>query len=229
MGYYIELEVKGELTEEGVQIFNKIKSGSFDTDIGRPYVEIYEKNGFYLRQYERYEADRKETYERFVKKFLVPLTTEITNCCISDDFLCDYNYHYFRDDELRKAHYSVDDELRKAHYIVAYTEPQPPTVQYGKRVVAMKSKPKLLSYTKIYPMIYDSDVDTWPIGLRGVYGWWSSLNKENALEISDALIKYYPDDEYLIKTADWINEVMDEFSDVEVKFQYTFGLKDYEF
>jgi hypothetical protein len=212
MGYHIELEVKGELTEEGVDIFNKIESGGVVTDIGSPYIKRHENNRFYLQKYERYQTDLQETYEKFVKNFLVPLTKEITDCCIKEELFDTTNFY-------------TDDELRKARYLVAYTEPPSPKVQYGKRVAAVKSKPKLLSYTKIYPIVYDSDVDTWPIGLRGNLGWWHNLHKENALVISGALRKYYPDDEGLMKTADWIDEVMGKFSDVDFQFRYEFDLK----
>lgn len=211
MGYYIELEVKGQFTEEGAKVFKKIESGEIVSYIDLPsYIDRHENNCFRLYKKQRYDTDLEETYEKFIKDFLVPMTTELTHCCISHDFLGDH-YHTY-----------TDDELREAHFIVAYTKPPSPKVQYGKRVVTPKSKPKLLSYIKLYPIVYDSDVDTWPRDLRR---WWSSINKENALDISGALRKHYPDDEWLMEIADWIDENMSRFADIDLHFEHTCNLK----
>jgi hypothetical protein len=137
-----------------------------------------------------------DDYIAFVKKIIIPISTQITECIISHD---DYNIG---------PTYYTDAELREFRFIQAI---QKPSVQIGCRLKS-EVKPTILSQIPIPPYIYNSDMDTWPKELRN---WWN-ISYSDISNIIDNLRLYYPQDEELLAIADWF----EKYNLPDVNFKY---------
>ena len=120
---------------------NKDKRDLIDIWVNLDIAQIYEysfENGIFHCQISKkvttHHEDLKQTYERFLKDILVPITSEITSCRIESDDYGYFVYHY-TDTELRGKSFNLRDMIRFVEH--TYNEDQ--TEIFETRVVYKRS------------------------------------------------------------------------------------------
>lgn len=199
MGIHRYLDVECKLKKEFINVIQN-KTYFENDDMSFSFSIYTVNNDIFKFQIWKSGMFNEDIFIDFVKKLIVPITTNISYCSTYiDDFGCKQN------------NYS-DDKLRRAHFITIYSIPPKNEIQYGKRVEVKAIKPEIINKLHIYPNIYESDKDTWPPELRN---WWDSIDKNTVIN----LIKYYPEDEELMNMANWLSNYVDR-NDVKISYTY---------
>lgn len=111
--------------DEHTEIYNQLnkdKRDLIDIWVNLDIAQIYEysfENGIFHCQISKkvttHYEDLKQTYERFLKDILVPITSEITSCKIESDDYGYFVYHY-TDTELRGKSFNLRDMIKTVEH-----------------------------------------------------------------------------------------------------------------